>query len=729
MKVLITGGYGFIGSHVAEQFHKEGYEIFIIDDLSTGKQSNVKVKHKAYLLSVTDPKCLEIFSAHHFDVVIHLAAQVNVTKSINDPKMDADHNILGLLNMLECSVQTKVKKFINASSAAVYGNTADIPLKESSVTDPINPYGLNKLTGEKYCNYYSENFAIQTINLRFANVYGPRQMVYSDGSVIATFINRVINNESITVHGDGNQTRDFIYVKDLAFLIHRITNSSTSGTYNVSSNSQITINELAHTLEKITGNPLEINYAPKRVGDILHSQLDNSLVKHEIDWVPIHSLEYGLSATLEFEKTSKLQKNKATSKDINTKKTQKNYPLLKRLLPYTENILLFALISPIVIYFDNTIITPFVFGMFYIIVIGALYGNKQAFISVVFAIALLIVHNQIKGREILSLLYDTTFLFQTVTFLFVGLVVGYSIQEKNNKILEQDEKYKDLKNNYNHLEKVHFEIRDIKDELQDRIRNSDDSFGKIYSIIKELDNLEPEKIFNSTVPIVEELLQCNDVSIYLFNSEQSYLRLVARSNVSESKFAPNSIKVTEAPFAQKLMRSDNIFVNHTFTKDSPLMAAPLFYENEIKAIITINDIDFRRLSKYYENLFLVVTRLIESSISKAFLFDNLMASNRYIANTTFLTADTFEKILEIKEESEKFSNSTFQLLTCPIEMSQLEQISKEVKPLLRETDYVTYKNNHLIFLLSNINYEDLPAILNRFEKIGLKSQVIEKVGV
>lgn len=182
MKVLITGGCGFIGSHVAERFFKEGHEIFIIDNLSAGSRNNVSIQHKFYNLNVADKKCEEVFRVNKIDFVIHLAAQVDVNISDRDPCLDSEANILGLVNMLDLSRKHGVKKFVFASSAAVYGDNQNLPLAETAPAQPISVYGINKSVGEEYCRRWKEMYQLDTVILRFANVYGPRQGVKGEAA-------------------------------------------------------------------------------------------------------------------------------------------------------------------------------------------------------------------------------------------------------------------------------------------------------------------------------------------------------------------------------------------------------------------------------------------------------------------------------------------------------------------------------------------------------------------
>ncbi|TXC91758.1 NAD-dependent epimerase/dehydratase family protein, partial [Metabacillus litoralis] len=242
MNVLITGGYGFIGSFVAERFYKENHKIFIIDNLTTGRKENINFRHKSLIIDIEDEQCEKFFKAHSIDVVIHCAAQTHVKRSIDEPVTDSSTNILGLINMLNLSKIHDVKKFVFCSSAAVYGDNQNLPLREDEQGNPISPYGLNKLTGEQYCQKWDELYGVSSLIYRFSNVYGPRQHLSEESSVIAHFTNVLLRKEPITIHGDGEQTRDFIYVSDVAEAIFRGVRSELSGIYNLSTGTEVSIN-------------------------------------------------------------------------------------------------------------------------------------------------------------------------------------------------------------------------------------------------------------------------------------------------------------------------------------------------------------------------------------------------------------------------------------------------------------------------------------------------------
>ncbi len=313
LKVLITGGYGFIGSHVAEYFFKEGYDVHILDDLSSGKKENIQFSHTFHHLSIDDAFCGEVFSYHSFHTVVHLAAQVSVAKSIENPLKDAQLNIVGLLNILQLAKTYGVKKFIFASSAAIYGNNVNIPLEETEQPNPISPYGLSKWIGEQYCTFESHASELETVCLRFSNVYGPRQTDEGEGGVISIFTSQILKNETLQVHGDGNQTRDFIYVEDVAAAIYRAAHSPVYGVFNLSTNTEESIRDILRYLEKFHGEKINYTFTKPREGDIYRSSLQNKRIGEILGWLPRYKLEEGLKKTYAWAKGGQQNINQANS--------------------------------------------------------------------------------------------------------------------------------------------------------------------------------------------------------------------------------------------------------------------------------------------------------------------------------------------------------------------------------------------------------------------------------
>ena len=301
-KVLITGGSGFIGSHVVDKFIANNYEVVVVDNLVTGNYKNIDGKKLTFVNEdIRNIKKLEeIFVSNKISHVIHMAAQVSVSASVENIKYDAEENIIALINILELSKKYGIKKVLFSSTAAVYGIPEEVPSKENNKTNPLSPYGLSKLVGEEYLKMYSKLFGVNYVILRYANVYGPRQSAHGEAGVVSIFNDKIKEKSDIFIEGDGNQTRDFVYVKDVANANYLCTVEDVKNEIlNVSTNTEISIVNLFNTMKKYSGYEKEALHKEERIGDIKHSKLDNSKLKLLTSWEPKFDLENGLKEYLQ----------------------------------------------------------------------------------------------------------------------------------------------------------------------------------------------------------------------------------------------------------------------------------------------------------------------------------------------------------------------------------------------------------------------------------------------
>lgn len=302
--ILITGGAGFVGSHVAERCLESGYRVVVIDNLSSGCRENVPPDAEFCELDINDPELSLLVSKIRPDAVVHLAAQASVAKSVDEPDKDAAVNILGTLRVLEAARMSEVRNVVFASSAAVYGAPRVVPITESCVPDPVNPYGVAKLTAERYIRVYCSLYGFRAVVARFANVFGPRQRAEGDGGVVAKFLGAMVRGDRPVVYGDGHQSRDFIYVKDVAEAIYQALQYLFAREQpdflvaNISTGESISLLELLKLLRELIPGSLYPEHRPPRVGDIQHSCLDNSLAKQTLGWYPKYSLSEALEETL-----------------------------------------------------------------------------------------------------------------------------------------------------------------------------------------------------------------------------------------------------------------------------------------------------------------------------------------------------------------------------------------------------------------------------------------------
>ncbi len=301
MKVLVTGGAGFIGSHVVDRLLQEGHEVVIVDNLSTGKRGNLNRAARFCKMDIQSWRLESVFRNERPNVVIHLAAQMDVRKSVEDPVFDAQVNVLGVLNVLRQAVRHGVRKVVFSSSGgAIYGEQEVYPAPESHPTRPLSSYGISKLCGEEYLSYYQRVSGLQVVNLRYANVYGPRQDPDGEAGVIAIFIQKLLNNEQAIIHGNGRQTRDFVYVEDVVEANLAVMGQDTQGTYNVGTGQETSINDLMRLLITHTNATSKEIHGPAKKGEQARSVIDPSKIRQELSWEPRTELSEGLKLTVDY---------------------------------------------------------------------------------------------------------------------------------------------------------------------------------------------------------------------------------------------------------------------------------------------------------------------------------------------------------------------------------------------------------------------------------------------
>ena len=303
MRITVTGGAGFIGSHLVDRLIEDGHIVQVIDNLYTGNKEFVHSKAQFVELDIRDPKLYSVLEEFRPDYIFHEAAQTEVSTSMSDPMLDCDINLMGLINLLNAAVKLDVKKFLMPSSAAVYGNLDTLPLNEEMLGNPSSFYGLTKLTTEHYLRIYHEAFGLPYICYRYSNVFGPRQGNGGEGGVISIFAKAIVQGSPIIIYGDGKQTRDFIYVDDVVEanilgIQHQVT-----GIYNVSTGISSSVNLLVDEFRNISGKDIEVVYDKPRLGDIRDSVLATDKSEKELLFTAKYNLHDGLIKTYEYFKT------------------------------------------------------------------------------------------------------------------------------------------------------------------------------------------------------------------------------------------------------------------------------------------------------------------------------------------------------------------------------------------------------------------------------------------
>ena len=296
-KALVTGGAGFIGSNVARLLAEDGYDVVALDNLSTGYRQNLDGLRRVRLVEadIRDSSAVE-HAMDGAEVIFHLAASVGNTRSIEDPLYDSEVNVLGTLRVLEAARRAHVRKVVCSSSAAIFGELKHLPIREDHPCEPDTPYGVSKLAEEKHCLAYAKLYELEAVCLRYFNVYGINQRYDAYGNVIPIFAHLILRNESLTIFGDGEQTRDFVNVNDVARAnVSAARAAGVSGAFNIASGQAVTINHLVELLQNVAGRELSVKYAPPRKGDVLHSRADVTAAQTAFGYKPEVSLADGLT--------------------------------------------------------------------------------------------------------------------------------------------------------------------------------------------------------------------------------------------------------------------------------------------------------------------------------------------------------------------------------------------------------------------------------------------------
>jgi UDP-glucose 4-epimerase len=301
MNILITGGAGFIGSHIVDAYLELGHRVVVLDNLSSGKKENIPPKAVFHEMDLLDPQVATLIKDENIEVINHHAAQISVTRSVSDPLEDAKINIMGSLQLLEAATSCGVKKLIFASTGgAIYGVQDSFPADENHACRPESPYAISKFSVENYLNFYKNVHGLNTIVLRYSNVYGPRQDPHGEAGVVAIFCQKLIKNSQPIIFGDGEQTRDFVSVLDVAQANVVALNTPLAGVFNIGTGKETSVNELLRNIVDLAGNNTAPKYDAPRKGELQRSVIDPGKFRKNKDWSPKVTLKEGLRGTYNF---------------------------------------------------------------------------------------------------------------------------------------------------------------------------------------------------------------------------------------------------------------------------------------------------------------------------------------------------------------------------------------------------------------------------------------------
>jgi len=364
----------------------------------------------------------------------------------------------------------------------------------------------------------------------------------------------------------------------------------------------------------------------------------------------------------------------------------------------------------------------------YIIIAAALWGQVQAYLAMILSAALFVGVNMFSGVDVITFIYTPENLMQIAVYILVGIITGYTIERRNREVQSWDLNYQSLKNKYMFLLDIYNETKVIKNELQNQIIDTEDSFSTIYEIVREVESLEIERVFSGAVNAIERIMKTNQVSIYTLSSDgaSNFMRLKARSLALTDRIS-NSIKISDFPQIKEVVESKSIYVNKRFEQGIPVMIAPVLDDKKVIAVVSIHDTEFENLTMHYENLFTTVINLITNALKRAYIFEASLKDKRYLSKTRILTAETFEKILtEVKKNKEEL-NMSYSLLKVLNSGHSYSEVSERIVSCIRENDYIGLSSDgNLYILLSNTNNNYAKIAADRLSSNGISAEPVQE---
>jgi nucleoside-diphosphate-sugar epimerase len=670
MKVLIYGGYDFIGLNLMERLNKEGDEVYIIDNTTSGKIKSINEKHKFYNLDMTDKKCEEIYKDNKFEVVIYLASAYKT-------------GLIGLNKALEYSTKTNVEKFVYLSTTEIYDKNENIPMDESSEISIESIFEADIFTAEQYCKIYNQKSDMQVFCLRVPNVYGPGQDPDIASNIIASKLQKVevIEYNLVCEIENDIKNEEYIYVGDLIDGIYKTIRSGKSFIVNISS-------------------------------DKIYS---NKKAKEELGWEAKSGLSKGLKKTLLWNKENGKTESKGENKE--SKYVQKYLNGNKK--PYVENVALFVLLYLIDIFLKrNSIDISIDLTMLYIILIATIYGTKQAFISAILGIVLSGITRYQNGESINGIIYGTDTFMTIFAYVFIGISLGYVIDCRNDSIKKLKDKITEENDKFSFLHARYEEVRETKKQLEEQIISKKDNLAKLYKITERLDLVNSEVIFDEAINIICEIMKNEEVCIYILPKDQKYLRLTSKSKNLDDKIK-KSINIEDYTGIADSIRKKDLFINKRMDKNIPTIMAPIIVDNEVIALIGVANMNFDSLVLYKRNLFKTISFLITGALSRAYKYEKTKVNEKYVENTEIIKTEYFKKIIE-----EKFNNrSSNQQLILKANREDYNRLIT----CIRVVDFIGInERNEMFILLTNTESEDGNIVIDRLERNKINTSIVDK---
>lgn len=730
IKVLIVGSYGFFTNSLVQRLSKEGCEIYMI----TGKNSKSKgsglARHINYDFALDDSLIQNIIDSIGPDAMVFMGAQ-DTSFAWNNNADAAVYNA-AVSNVLTCASNAGVKHMVYLSSTDVYGLDYDTPVTEKTRPSPTSIRGLTLLNGEGQCKIFNDNTNLKSVILRLPMVYGPQANTEEPANFITNCF--LYAKMGVPFECDLDLEYKTIYIGDAVDAVYRaIANVSIpKGTYNVEGNSYVSNRDVIAMVEKISGKKLH-TVDQKSAGKGCTCNPVGTLYQKASEYTPIVSLEKGMERAYKWVNSNynALQESYAANKKTKdnaswTESKKRMKDIGKGLLAYVESIALCAL-ACVGTYFasEYTMLNGIDFFAIYIIIMSVVYSITHSYISIFLSSIMYVVMKMVSGMEFTDIVLDYGTLIKILFFFLVGILVGYSrdrLKLRNTELMEERAAQQEELERIYDISERHIQIKKM---FEERLINYDNSIAKVYSIVSQLDLLDPEKIVSSALDVIMQIMGVNDVAIYVKSNEGLY-RMTGCSSRRAQKMK-NIINLEDYEALEGVLLEERIFVNRKLDPNLPSMVAPVFSDQKLIYMIMLYNMDFEKMTLYQENLFSVLSKIIASSFEKAYRYQNDTKDARYVPGTNILIASAFTDIVKTKLNGAGTNIADFAVLKAPVERSQMMEKGAELANILRDNDYVGMDEkdpNALLLLLNNTSDKDLPFVYKKIERIDLTAEVV-----
>lgn len=724
---MIVGEYGFMMNHLIERLYREKCDIYTI----AGKRSKEKAAklppHNIFEFSTDGLDVKYIIQCVQPDTVIFMGAQDDAFNWKED--MTAAAFSSRLTNVLICAKTNQVRHFIYLSSMSVFGDNYDEAVNEETVPETDKIKDMIIYNGECLCQLY-DGAGMNVTILRFPLIYGPSHFVYEKLNPVEEMFFDAKKRGVIKSTGYGSFMT--IYVSDAVDAVYKVLmrEECSQKLYHIEGKRVTSDKELSDYMEKELEGPVSIDAGENKKRNMFP---DGTKFIEEFRYSPLIELEAGLKRTGKFVEThyNALNEKVLTAEEREQKKAKEQFrknlfTILGKGRRIVENIALFVLAFLITYQFGfMNIFSGIDFMLLYVLIASVAFGIGHSVLAVVLATGGTLYLRMLQtGQGISAALSQYSVIFQFLFYLIVAIMVSYTILRYKLSMKEQDEQMADLQEEYELIYDVNKTNVEIKKVFEDRLINYGDSIGKIYNIVSELDVLDPEKIAVASLGVVRKIMNVKDVCIYKAGRGE-YFHFI-EATTGDARVMNKAIRLLDYPVMQQALETRDIFVNHQVGTELPRMAAPIYSENKLIYIIMLWNMEFEQLNTYQKNLFLVLAKIITTSLEKGYQYEEVGRQQKYYENTNVLFPEVFRNQIKEKLKDVPYEQAEYSVIRISMGEDSLAEISEKLNLLVRDEDKIgkLEDDDKFVYILAHASYSDAKFVVGKLNKNGLESKAV-----